>query len=322
MKNSKVSVVIPIYKAEKFIEKCCRSLFEQTLDDIEYIFIDDCTPDRSIDIINQTLNNYPNRIQQVNIIKHHTNKGVAISREEGNEFANGEYIIHCDSDDWVDTHAYETMYKEAIIHNADIVICSYITVINGKYNKTKYSIKEENKENLYFGTRPFYGAVWNKLISRNLYKEHDIHIFEGINMSEDLGLTLRLRYFSKKTIIIDKPLYYHSGDNLDSIVSNFTVEKCMQIIKCAENLTYFFLQQNCSNKYSFQLLFLKFNAKRYLLFNSNIRNIGKWKTIFPETHSYIWKYTESPLNHKVIAWLIVNKMTFIAKILLFIKDNK
>lgn len=122
---SKVSVIIPVYGVEKYIERCVRSLFEQTLDDIEYLFIDDCTPDRSIDILKQVLEEFPHRKCQVVIHRMKQNSGQAKVREWGMRNATGEYVIHCDSDDWVETDMYRLMYDEAKRIDADIVMCGY-----------------------------------------------------------------------------------------------------------------------------------------------------------------------------------------------------
>ena len=79
----KLSVVIPVYGVEKYIERCARSLFEQTLDDIEYIFVNDCTKDGSIDILNAVINDYPARKEQVRIVHHEKNKGLPFARQSG-----------------------------------------------------------------------------------------------------------------------------------------------------------------------------------------------------------------------------------------------
>ena len=103
MEQPKVSVVIPVYGVEKYIERCARSLFEQTMQEgIEYIFVDDCSPDRSIEILEKVLKEYPHREPQVKIIQHSKNQGIFYTRNTGVENATGEYIIHCDSDDWVE----------------------------------------------------------------------------------------------------------------------------------------------------------------------------------------------------------------------------
>ena len=105
----KVSVIIPVYNAGKYIERCVRSLFEQTLDDIEYIFVDDCSPDDSMDVLQKVLSEYPQRKENVTLIRHKANTGQSGARKSGMHVAKGEYIIHCDADDWVDLDMYERM---------------------------------------------------------------------------------------------------------------------------------------------------------------------------------------------------------------------
>ncbi len=95
----KVSVIIPVYGVEKYIERCTRSLFEQTLDDMEFIFVNDCTKDNSIAIIERIAEEYPLRKSQIHILNHQVNKGLPIARQTGLRVATGEYIAHCDSDD-------------------------------------------------------------------------------------------------------------------------------------------------------------------------------------------------------------------------------
>ena len=94
----KVSVLVPVYGVEKYIERCARSLFEQTLDDMECIFVDDCTPDDSMQVLVKILSEYPRRKEQVKIIHHETNQGLPAARQSGLKIATGEYIAHCDSD--------------------------------------------------------------------------------------------------------------------------------------------------------------------------------------------------------------------------------
>ena len=111
----KVSICIAVYNVEKYIEQCVRSLFEQTLDDLEYIFVDDASPDASIDVLLRVLEDYPHRKNQVKLLRHETNQGVAVARKDAIAAATGEYIIHCDPDDWVDLDMYEKLYVKAKI---------------------------------------------------------------------------------------------------------------------------------------------------------------------------------------------------------------
>lgn len=124
----KVSVIIPVYGVELYIGKCAKSLFEQSLENIEFIFVDDCTKDNSIAIIQQLLENYPNRKKQTLILHHEENLGLPKARLTGIQKATGEYIVHCDGDDWIELDMYQSMYELAIAENSDIVICDYFRV--------------------------------------------------------------------------------------------------------------------------------------------------------------------------------------------------
>ena len=131
----KVSIIIPIYNTANYIEKCAISLFEQTLQDIEFLFINDCTQDNSIDILQATLNRYPNRISQTRIINMPKNSGVATVRKYGISIASGEYIANCDSDDFISRDMYNTMYEYASLNNCDIVRCKFARCYDNTYSE-------------------------------------------------------------------------------------------------------------------------------------------------------------------------------------------
>ena len=101
MEIKKVSILVPVYGVEKYIERCARSLFEQTYDNIEYIFVDDCTKDRSIVILQKVLEGYPNRKNQVKILHHEKNRGLSAARNTALDASTGDYLMHVDSDDYL-----------------------------------------------------------------------------------------------------------------------------------------------------------------------------------------------------------------------------
>ena len=120
-----VSIIIPIFKVRNFIERCVCSLFEQTLKDVEYIFVDDASPDDSIDILKSCIDRYPERKDQVIILTHEQNQGLPAARNTGLAVATGEYVFHCDSDDFVEKDMLEEMYKAAKTQDADMVYCDF-----------------------------------------------------------------------------------------------------------------------------------------------------------------------------------------------------
>ena len=164
----KVSVIIPVFGVEKYIERCARSLFEQTLDDIEFIFVDDCTNDDSISVLQKVLMEYPNRNNQTKIVYHDVNKGLPAARQTGLRIASGEYVAHCDSDDWVERSIYADMYEKASEEEADIVICDYNQTDGKTFRKTFCACHDTSItsyiENCLFGVDSW--VVWNKLVKQ------------------------------------------------------------------------------------------------------------------------------------------------------------
>jgi glycosyltransferase involved in cell wall biosynthesis len=127
-----LSIIVPIYKVERYISPCTHSLFGQTHSDIEYIFVNDYTPDNSIKILLEVLKNYPDRSEQVKILNHEYNRGLAAARQSGLDAATGEYLIMVDSDDWLEIDMIAKMYEKAIKEDADIVIADFYEDYTGK----------------------------------------------------------------------------------------------------------------------------------------------------------------------------------------------
>ena len=123
--NPQVSIIVPVYKVEQFVGRCARSLFGQTFHDLEFIFVDDASPDRSIQIIKDVLKEYPEREPQCVFLRHPVNKGLTSTRNTGLRRATGKYILHCDSDDWQDVRMVEKMYAAVADKNADVAICDF-----------------------------------------------------------------------------------------------------------------------------------------------------------------------------------------------------
>jgi len=202
----KVSVIVPVYGVEKYIERCARSLFEQTLDDIEYLFIDDCTPDRSIEILRQVLEDYPQRKPQVTIHRMEQNSGQAAVRKWGMQNATGEYVIHCDSDDWVDRDMYRAMYEKAKEDGADVVVCDYY-INNGKDNTYVNAFARTDKKGFLedmLAMRVSW-ALWNKLVRRGLC---DI-VYPLGAMGEDMAITTQNVYHCNRLSFIRKAFYFY-----------------------------------------------------------------------------------------------------------------
>ncbi len=300
--NIAISVIVPIYNVAPYIERCVRSLMEQTFKDVEYIFVNDCTPDNSIEILQAVIEDYPERKEYVKIIHNEKNKGLAATRFVGLDQANGEYVLHCDSDDWVEKEMLEKMHEKAVQENADIVCCETIKEkSDGRYHY-KYSYDEETIENglLALQIEEIHIAIWNKLIKHSLFAKHNIRNYDGVNMGEDSALTIRLRYYSEKTIIIHKPFYHYNRMNTNSMVADIKESAILQKIELAKHIEKFFKEKGEFEKFRTLINHYKFESKQYYLRNK--KDIKKWRSIYNESHKDIFKFKQLTLLGRIKWW--------------------
>lgn len=220
-----VSVIIPIYKAEEYLPKFLHSLFGQSLSNVEYIFIDDCSPDRSIEVINNILDSYINRRSQVQIIHHKSNRGVSASRQDGLERVKGEYVIHCDPDDWIDNNFLEELYLTAKKENSDVVFCDF------SYEKYGYSRRVCQKPTEYNSSRVLcelfvrlHGSTCNKLIKTSKIRQLKLAFDPNFNFCEDLLFNTKLFLHTLAISYTDKTQYhYRCCINSNSVVRNYNM---------------------------------------------------------------------------------------------------
>lgn len=260
----KVSVIVPVYRVENYIERCARTLFCQTLDDIEYIFIDDCSPDRSMEILKNTLSDYPNRLSQVRFIRMEKNVGTAVVRKVGIEAATGEYYIHCDSDDWIENTMYEKLYCTAVSGQYDMVLSGfYLTDGQEIMSKETYlSAKEELLSQEIVSDR-IANYHWNKLIARKM-REYIIE-WPKDNKCEDGVIIPQVAINCRKIGIVHEALYYYFNQRVDNMSSIFSLDKAKQLINNIQQLESYICSQGFGKKYKSQLTFRKCKCLSYYL---------------------------------------------------------
>lgn len=223
---SKVTICVPVYNVEKYIERCARSIFEQTENEIEYIFVDDCSKDNSIEVLERVMNFYPERIGHVRIIKHEKNKGLAGARNTAVENCETEFILHVDSDDYIDINTVEECLKNEKETCSDIVTYGVKRIKNGIERTSIYKWDNDKDVMMKRLLRHEIGhGVCGRMIRTSLYKDNGIKVEVGRGMSEDLQVTPRLFYFAKKVTYISNVFYYYYLDNESSYVASFSIDK-------------------------------------------------------------------------------------------------
>ncbi|NDP19856.1 MAG: glycosyltransferase family 2 protein [Paludibacter sp.] len=321
----KVSILVPIYNVSSYIKRCAISLFEQTLEDIEYIFIDDASPDDSINILEQLIEKYPNRKNQVKIIRHAKNRGLAATRNTAINASSGEYIAVIDSDDYIELNMIEKLYKKAITENADIVVSDYYM----EYQHTtvkKYDyvseVKEENFKNIIIYDKTC-TMLWNKLVIRSLYERADCRVPENLNYYEDRYVMTRLYYFASKIVKINEAFYHYTQYNIHAITKTNNKMHFENVLQFWSEFDQFLKSKKLYEKYKQTMELPKVQSKVRLIIDTRSYQLRKkFGDIFKEEEKNCLKYFS--FGEKLMLILVRYKMYVLAHLFhnyLFIKSK-
>ena len=302
----KISVCVPVYNVQEYIGECAVSLFEQTLKEIEFVFVDDCSTDNSMDILHRILQKYPERQESVTILKHPVNQGLGAARNTAIEYlrnhSRSEYIIHCDSDDFIEKDMYEKMYRTAVNCQADLVYCDYNRIKQNRMEWTairKYGGQADTPDGLLndFFSRQYIGSLWNKLVKRDIVMmDYSQVCLPHISYREDI---LRLSFMLRncKTVAHCPGFLYNYRIRSNSYVRNFTrnLQSQLQSLEVMEILHTHFTQvqyQNALNTMRRHALYIAINIPGF--------PADKWKKMYPEVKKGIWSDKRYSLPFKFI----------------------
>jgi glycosyltransferase involved in cell wall biosynthesis len=232
-----VSIVIPVYGVEKFIDQCARSLFEQTYDNIQYIFVNDCTKDNSVISLKEIIELYPDRKSQVLIIEKEKNEGLPLARKTGMQYVKGEYVMLLDSDDWVETTMVEQMLNAIVAENTDVVYCDYYRNSDTQtpINCIELSNTKEYIKNMFLLRAP--AQTWNKIYRTELFDDVE---FPLKSMHEDLYINIQVMSYAKSVSHLRKN-FYHYRNNPNSITHNYPLEQTIENLRL---MRYFLEEKN------------------------------------------------------------------------------
>lgn len=228
----KVSVIVPVYNTEKYLRRCLDSLVNQTIEDIEIIVINDCSPDNSKEILKEYEKKYKDKVK---VFHNKTNKGIGYNRNYGIKKATGEYIGFVDSDDWVNETMYDKLYKKAKEDNLDLVLCNFHKMLEKENDLEEIASSEisyfkntnlKQTPNLLLDVEL---APWNKLYKKELIKE--ITFPENLKY-EDTIFVLKAMARSKKIGMVDEKLnYYLVRSKSETTVMNKKVYDILKVSK-------------------------------------------------------------------------------------------
>lgn len=308
----KVSVIIPIYNSGKYLRSCVESLMSQTLQEVEYIFVNDASTDNSLSILENILKQHPNR--HTRIIRLDKNGGIANARNIGLSNAVGEYITHCDSDDWIEPETYEKLYLLASDNKADIAACNFVKEYEDKvvYHSQHYSSNiQENIKRLLNGE--IFPSLWSSIIKRELIFYHKIIFPYNLNMGEDLIFNVKSYFYANKIVYTDIPYYHyrHNGNSASSRRSKASIDSDISIAGLIED---FFISEGEYQIYKQEICYRKFYSKLALVRDfDNITYYHQWLRIYPDSNKYILSYKNIELKLRIMLWLASKHLFVVSK---------
>lgn len=297
----KVSIIVPIYNVEKFLDRCIRSLLSQTLKDIEIILVDDESPDKCPEICDE----YARNDSRIKVI-HKKNAGLGMARNSGIEVAIGEYITFCDSDDFVDSNTYQTIYHKCKSNDLDMCCFQYRRISE---DETKILYSSHLPEQYFQGPKEVNRFIIDligknyedkssynynmsscmALFRRDLFtKSHIRYPNERIVASEDLVFLLYFLPFVNKIGIVPDVLYNYRV-NPNSISQNFSKEKYDRLMNLLIEV-----KSYCENNYDYEVYKNHYFSQQLRIFKIILKHISISQFSFTKKNRLIEKLTKDP----------------------------
>ena len=241
----KVSVIVPFYNVEGYIEKCLETLVNQTLEDIEIILVNDGSKDRSIEIVNKFLEAYPDKL----VYLEKENGGLSDARNYAIPYVKGEYIAFLDSDDYVEKDMYQKMYELAKKENSDMVECDFYWEYPDKLKKDVGVIYNGKKEML----EKVRVVAWNKLIRREILEKTEVKFPKGYRY-EDVEFTYKLVPFIEKVSFLKKPCVHYI--QREGSISNSQNERTKEIFDVLDHVIDYYKEKGIYETYKEEIEYI------------------------------------------------------------------
>lgn len=295
-----VSVIVPVFRVAPFIERCVRSLMNQTLRNVEFIFVDDASPDDSMHIVRRIIAEYD---RDVKILHHDQNRGLPSARNTGLEVASGIYIYHCDSDDWLEEDMIEKMVNSAIENSSDFVYCDFYLSFTDKERYMAQPHFTAKFDALQKGvmTGKMKHNVWNKLIKRQLYVDNGIKSPEKHCKGGEDYMIVKLLRMAESVSHVPEALYHYNRTNVNAITKKSS-ERHFEDIKANADDSIAFLTAH-SIPEPIYLNYYKLDIKLPLLLERSREQYRRWKSWYPEANSFILTNPEVNTRTRAVEWL-------------------
>lgn len=284
--NALVSICVPVYNVAPYIERCVQSLMQQTYDNLEYIFVDDCSTDQSVSLLQAVIAAYPQRQPHVRILHNDRNHGLAYTRRVSIEAAKGEFVLCVDSDDYIDPNTVERLCQGVQTADCDIVFGGYVKQCGQQQELVTFSHLKQCDSLLTALLEDNICNIWGNLIRRSLFDLPLVHFApEGQDYMEDRTVMLYLSHVARQYNVVDEPLYHyiqHDG----SVSAGKTDKHFRCLIRYWELADAYLAEIGLTDRYRVLTDRQKLTDKAHLLlFCNDVAICRKYAGLFPEAEA-------------------------------------
>ena len=297
---STVSIIVPVYKVEDYIRECLDSILAQTYPYFELILVDDGSPDNC----GRICDDYAKGDNRIKVV-HKVNGGISSARNAGLEVAKGEWIMHVDGDDWIESDMIESLIEAAQITGADMVIGDFVKYgPSAGYNKlpTWSSDKKKSMTNYiaYVMT-----TIWGSIAKRSLYADHSLKSPDGISYCEDFHLIVRLCHFANKIVNVHRP-FYHYRYRPTSIMSNMNGKTEADEQWVYQDTIRFFKEQGVYEDYRKVMSWRVLKSAQELLLDP--AGHKRFMELFNDGREFIFSCPFVNRKIKMLAWMLTHNL--------------
>ena len=298
-----VSIIMPAYNAEAYIQEAIQSVIAQTMTDWELIVVDDGSCDNTASLLDVAA------CQDARIkVIHQPNAGVAAARQVGVDAACGEYCIHVDADDWVEPDYLESLTNMARQTQADLVWCDAFTETANQSSVWKMTLTEPTADAMLRGIllQQFWGMLWNKLVRTDICRQESVRFPIGCTMWEDMAYVVQCLLHSASVAYVSQPLYHYRQTDASLTHQNSSRVMCYEYQKAVSAIDAAIDARGVRPRYERELNRLKLEVVRDYIDDLRIRDYDQFMRTYPEAVAHLNDYADVPLRIKLSAWLIAH----------------
>lgn len=295
----KVSILVPFYNVENYVGRCVESLFTQTYQNLEFVFVDNCSTDKSREVINDCIDRHgvANRCK---MILHEQNMGISVSRNDCLDNATGDYFLFVDSDDYIEPDMVQLLVEAAMKEDADIAGCGYIEEYADHSVECPQRYTNDHDEMMRAITLlTLKGVMWKLLIRRSIVTEHpEVHFIPDPNMVDDYLFCNQVFYYARRFASVDRCLYHWVQYNPNNYTHKaaYNVETQANAVRKVES---FYREKGVYDTVKNELRQRKFVLKLPLLLDKHCLDVKRWRSLFPESND-AWQEMDFPKGNQLL----------------------